>query len=103
MHLTLWPRFQADFLQSTPTGIPYYQKYTCTYLVIYVFLSNQEITEKGSPNYQVYYLQSKMRFVILFPFLKTFKFLSEMMVVEEDMFLTIQASSFVRELCLPRD
>ena len=37
----------------------------------------------------MYYLQSKMSFVILFPFLKIFKFLSEMMVMEEDMFLTI--------------
>ena len=29
----------------------------------------------------MYYLQSKMRFVILFPFLKIFKFLSEMMLL----------------------
>ena len=37
----------------------------------------------------MYYLQSKMRFVILFPFLKIFKFLSERMVAEEDVLLTV--------------
>lgn len=68
VRLKLQPRFPAAFLQSTQTGIPYYQKYTGTYLVIHVFLCNPEITEKGSPSYQMYYLQSKMRFVILFPF-----------------------------------
>lgn len=55
------------------------------YLVIYIFLSNQEITEKSNPNYLTYYLPSMMRFIILFPFLKLFKFVSEM--VKEEMFI----------------